>query len=83
MKLAFRTKAGDIRIATMVVGSLAGVLLAPLPIATQEYMFIRKAPLITENGTLDYDEERWWPCGGYTLRGIRKAPDKWRFFVMD
>ncbi len=93
MKLALMKHAENFRAANTVYGLLAGILLAPLPIVIQEYLFIRKAPIITEDAPMsaivngseqfDYDEERWWPCSGYTLRGIRKTPDKWSFFVMD
>ena len=93
MKLALMKHAENFRAANTVYGLLAGILLAPLPIVIQEYLFIRKAPIITEDAPMsaivngseqfDYDEERWWPCSGYTLRGIRKTPDKWSFIVMD
>lgn len=93
MKLALRKHERNIRAANTVYGLLGGILLAFLPIVIQEYLFIRKAPIIAENAPastnvhdceqFDYGEARWWPYCGYTLRGIREQTNKWRFFVMD
>ncbi len=93
MKLALRKHARNISAAYTVYGLLVGILLAPLPILIQEYMFIRKASIITENAPMsanvhdceqfDYEEARWWPYSGFSLRGIREQTNKWRFYVMD
>ena len=93
MKLALMKHAENFRAANTVYGLLAGILLAPLPIVIQEYLFIRKAPIITEVAPIsanineseqfDYDEARWWPYRGYSLRGTKEPSNKWRFYVMD
>lgn len=93
MKLALRKHVRNISAVNIVYGLPVGILLAPLPIVIQEYMFIRKATIITENAPMsadvrgceqfDYDEARWWPYNGYFLRGIREQTNKWRFYVID
>ena len=74
-----------INLTIMVWCITAGVLLAPIPMVIQEYLFIRNAQHLSQSATFsaDIEQERWWPCRGYTLRGIMKSPGEWRFFVMD
>ena len=72
---------------------LAGVLVAPPVIASQEYLFMCKVLCILKDhspGTVirdpeqpDFLEARWWPCGGYTLRSRKLQGDVWRFDVPD
>jgi|GEM_PF-2902754 len=93
MKLALGNHASNLRAVYTAYGLLAGILLAPLPIVIQEYLFIRKAPIITEVAPIsanineseqfDYDEARWWPYRGYSLRGTKELSNEWRFYVMD
>ena len=93
VKMISRKQAWSIRLVNTVYTLLAGVLLAPLPVAAQEYLFIRKALRstvenvsgITMQGEeqTDCEEFRWWPYGGYTLRGIKAPHHPWRFIVMD
>ena len=71
---------------TIMVWSITvGALLAPIPMVLQEYLFIRNAQHLSQSATFsaDIEQERWWPCRGYTLRGIMKSPGEWRFFVME
>lgn len=83
----------DIRLRTTVYALLAGVLLAPLPLAMQEYMFIRKVSPLIEAETsgspaslparTDLMEARWWPFDGYSLRARAERPGSWQFQVLD
>ena len=54
----------DIRLRTTVYALLAGVLLAPLPLAMQEYMFIRKVSPLIEAETSG-SPASWRPGGGH------------------
>ena len=93
MRIICSKQERSIRLVNTAYALLAGVLLAPLPVAAQEYLFIRKALRstvenvsgITMQGEeqTDCEESRWWPYGGYTLRGIKAPHHPWRFIVMD
>ena len=93
MRIICSKQERNIRLVNTAYALLAGVLLAPLPVAAQEYLFIRKAMGSTvENVSgitmqvdeqADCEESRWWPYGGYTLRCIKAPHHPWRFIVMD
>lgn len=93
IKLLRGQKPQLIRLRGIAFALLAGVLAAPLVIAAQEYLFMRKVLCISKDhspGTvirepeqIDYLEARWWPCGGYTLRCRKLQGDVWRFDVPD
>ena len=93
IKLLRGQKPQLIRLRGIAFALLAGVLAAPLVIATQEYLFMRAvlsiskgdAPgtVIQEPERIDHTEARWWPCCGNTLRCRKERCDTWRFFVMD
>ena len=93
MRIICSKQERSIRLVNTAYALLAGVLLAPLPVAAQEYLFIRKAMGSTvENVSgitmqvdeqADCEESRWWPYGGYTLRCIKAPHHPWRFIVMD
>lgn len=74
-----------INLTIMVWCITVGALLAPIPMVIQEYLFIRNAQHLSQSATFsaDIEQERWWPCRGYTLRGIMKSPGEWLFFVME
>ena len=93
IKLLRGQRAPHIRLRVIVYALLAGMLAAPLVIAAQEYLFMRKvlyiskedAPgtVIQEPERIDHTEARWWPCGGYTLRCRKVLRDTWSFDVLD
>ncbi len=93
IKLLRGQKPQLIRLRGIACALLAGVLVAPLVIASQEYLFMCKVlcilkdhspgTVIREPEQLDYLEARWWPCVGYTLRSRKLQGDVWRFDVPD
>lgn len=93
IKLLRGQKPQLIRLRGIACALLAGVLVAPPVIASQEYLFMCKVLCILKDhspGTVirepeqpDYLEARWWSCGGYTLRSRKLQDDVWRFDVPD